>query len=291
MTSKKDLFIIYIFVALELLILFNSHLVIDSVKSSMVMFITKVFPSLFPTMVIGNILIKENVHIIIPKFVKKIFNKLFGYNDVMTGVFITSMFVGTPSNALYINDLLDKGLISEKEAEVLVCTTHFINPLFVIGGVGIYVFNDPKIGLLLFLLIWVSNIIKAFLNRKKIDNKNIKKIEFNSTNLVNSITTSIRSSINALLLIFGIIITFSILITLIGNIFNLSKTLEVIIGGLLEMTSGVIKVSTTSFNNVIKFFLCYYFLNFGGLCIQMQTLGMFKNKKIRYLRYLIFRLF
>jgi len=291
MTSKKDLFTIYIFVALELLILLNSHLVIDSAKSSMVMFITKVFPSLFPPMVIGNILIKENIHMIIPKFIKKTFNKLFNFNDVMTGIFITSMFVGTPSNALYINDSLDKGLISEKEAEVLVCSTHFINPLFVIGGVGIYVFNDSKIGFLLLLLIWVNNFIKAFLNRKKIDNKNIKKIESNNMNLINAITTSIKSSINALLLIFGIIIMFSILITLIGNIFNLPKTFEIIIGGLLEMTSGVIKVSSASFNNIIKFILCYYFLNFGGLCIQMQTFGMFKNKKIRYLKYLIFRLF
>ncbi len=291
MTSKKDLLIIYVFVFLELLILLNSHLVIDSVKSSMVMFITKVFPSLFPTMVVGNILIKQNVHIIIPSFIKTIFKKLFNFNDVMTGIFITSMFVGTPSNALYINDFLEKKIIDEKEAETLFYTTHFINPLFVIGGVGIYVFNDSKIGLLLLLLIWISNFIKAFLNKRKIDNKNIKKAEFNNTNLINSITTSIKSSMNALLLIFGIIIMFSILITLIGNIFNLPKTLEIIIGGLLEMTGGIIRLSNTSFNNVIKFILCYYFLNFGGLCIQMQSIGMFQNKNIRYLKYLIFRLF
>ena len=137
LTRKKDIFLLYFLLTLELLILINSSLIIKSVKDSSFMFIIKIFPSLFPTMVIGNLLIKNNIELIIPKFIKKIFNKLFNFNDIETSIFIISIFTGTPSNAIYINEYLEKNLITKKEAEALLCTTHFINPLFVVAGVGI----------------------------------------------------------------------------------------------------------------------------------------------------------
>ena len=56
------------------------------------------------------------------------------------------------------------------------------------------------------------------------------------------------------------------------------------------MTGGIIKLSNLNINIYIKIFLAYYFLNFGGLCIQMQSMSMIDNKKIRYLKYLNFRL-
>ncbi len=290
MSNKKDLLIIYFFIVIEVMILINSHEVIDSVKSSSVMFITKVFPSLFPTMVVGNILTKQGFYKVIPNFIKKIFHKLFNFNDVMTGVFITAMITGSPSNAIYIDELLEKKLLNEKEAELLLCTTHFVNPLFVIGGVGIYVFNSVKIGVLLLLTLWISNFIKVFINRKKFISSYTHKKEYKHYNIINDVTDSIKSSVNSSLLIFGIIIMFSLLVSLIGFVFNLSNTVQTVVGGLLEMTGGIMKLSNLPLNFIVKFILSYYFLNFGGLCIQMQTFGMIKNKKIRYLKYLIFRL-
>ena len=72
--------------------------------------------------------------------------------------------------------------------------------------------------------------------------------------------------------------------------FTVSNTVQTVVGGLLEMTGGIMKLSNLPLNFIVKFILSYYFLNFGGICIQMQTFGMIKNKKIRYLKYLIFRL-
>ena len=51
-------------------------------------------------MVIGIMLVKNNVYEIIPKFIKNIFKKVFNYNDYMTSIFIISQITGTPSNAL-----------------------------------------------------------------------------------------------------------------------------------------------------------------------------------------------
>ena len=290
MKNKKNIMLIYILLFIEILILINSNEIIKSVKSSSLMFILKIFPSLFPTMVLGNLLIKNNIYLIIPGFIKKIFNKLFNFNETLTGLFIITMFTGTPSNAIYINEYLNKNLITEKQAESLLCITHFINPLFVVGGVGIGVFNNVKIGFLLLSILWINNFIKAYINRKNFKNSCKKNNTINQENFIKSLTDSIKCSISSLLMIFGIVTTFNILVTLISNVFHFSILTNCIINGALEMTGGIIKLSNININIFIKFLLSYLLLNFGGICIHMQTLSMINNKKIRYLKYLIFRL-
>ncbi len=292
MTTKKDILLLYFLLLIEIIVLINSNIVINNVINSSKMFALKIFPTLFPTMIIGNLLVKNNIHQIIPKFIKKIFYKLFRFNNIMTSIFIISIFTGTPSNAVYINEYLNKNLISLKQAQTLLLTTHFINPLFVIAGVGIGVFNSIKIGFILLILLWINNTIKAFICKKNLDNDiNNNQLSTNNETFINSLSSSIKTSINSLLLIFGIIIMFNMLVVLLKNIFNFNPIISSIINGILEMTGGVISLSNLSINPIIKIILAFFFLNFGGLCIQMQTLSMIENKKISYLKYLIFRLF
>lgn len=291
MTTKKNIYFLYLLILLEFIVLCKSKIVINSVMDSSLMFILKIFPSLFPTMVIGNLLVKENVQLIIPKFIKKIFKKLYGYNDTMTGIFIISMFTGTPSNAMYINEYLEKGLLNEKQAETLLCTTHFINPLFAIGGVGIGVFKSAKIGFLLLIVLWLSNFVKAFICRLKWEKDKNNELENNPLKFISDLSYVIKKSINSLLMIFGIVIMFNLLTTLIKNVFYLNGVSSTIINGILEMTGGTAALSKLNVNKMIKIIISYVFLNFGGFCIHMQTMGMIENKKIRYFKYLIFRLF
>lgn len=291
MTKKSNIFFLYFLILIEILILLNSNIVINAVRSSIKIFLISVFPSLFPTMVIGIMLVKNNVYEIIPKFIKNIFKKVFNYNDYMTSIFIISLITGTPSNALYINEYLDKGLITNNEAESLLLSTHFINPLFVIGMVGNVIFKSTKIGFIILLTLWISNSIKTYITRPRVyKNINRKNISCNKS-IINSLFISIKQAIYALLTIMGIIILFNMLTILIREVLNLNNTLSVIINGILEMTGGVTKISELNINTLLKMIITYIMLNFGGLSIHMQAFSMLENKKIRYLKYLIFRLF
>ena len=291
MTKKSNIFFLYFLILIEILILLNSNIVINAVRSSIKIFLISVFPSLFPTMVIGIMLVKNNVYEIIPKFIKNIFKKVFNYNNYMTSIFIISLITGTPSNALYINEYLDKGLITNNEAESLLLSTHFINPLFVVGMVGNVIFKSTKIGFSILLTLWISNLIKAYITRTRVyKNINRKNISCNKS-IINSFFSSIKQAIYALLTIMGIIILFNMLTILIKEILHLNNTFSVIINGILEMTGGVTKVSEININTLLKIIMTYIMLNFGGLSIHMQAFSMLENKKIRYLKYLIFRLF
>lgn len=288
MTTKKDIIILYILIFLEFLILINSKTIIISINKGTNMFITKIFPSIFPTMVLGTMLIKCGINKIIPKFIKKIFNKLFNFDDNMTSIYIMSMLTGTPGNSIYINEYQEKGLINEKTAEYLAYTTHFINPLFVIGTVGIGIFNDIKIGILILLMLYLSNFIKTYILRKNFIPTNKKELINNET-IIKAFTLSIKQSITTILTIFGIVILFNMLTTLITEIFNLSNISSFIINTILEMTGGVTKLSSLNINIPLKILIAYFSLTFGGLCIHMQYLSILNNKKIRYLKYLILR--
>lgn len=289
MTSKKDILLIYFLLLIELLILINSDIVIKSVITSLNMFLTKIFPSLFPTMVMGLLLVKLGIYRIIT--FQNLFKCLFRFNEIDTSIFITSLFCGTPSNATFINNYLQKGIISENEALNLLCCTHFINPLFVIGGVGIYIFNSYKIGIIILLMLYLSNLIKAFLLRNNFNpylESNVIKEKVNFKDIFVSI---IKESMINLLVILGIVILFNILIILIKEIFNLNNTLKVFINIILEMTSGILSIKTLNINIILKILLAYLSLSFGGLCIWFQTISMITNKNIKYFKYFIFRLF
>ena len=136
------------------------------------------------------------------------------------------------------------------------------------------------------------NFIKAFLLRKnfvstklKIENKKEKEkfmIVFKDV---------IKVCMMQLLVIFGIVILFNMLTILIKEVFNINYFFETIINIILEITGGINKISYLNISFIFKIFLSYYSLSFGGICIQMQTLSMITNKKIKYLKYFIFRLF
>lgn len=289
MTSKKDILLIYFLLLIELLILINSDIVIKSVITSLNMFLTKIFPSLFPTMVMGLLLVRLGIYRIIT--FQNLFKRLFRFNEIDTSIFITSLFCGTPSNATFINNYLQKGIISENEALNLLCCTHFINPLFIIGGVGIYIFNSYKIGIIILLMLYLSNLIKAFLLRNNFNpylESNVIKEKVNFKDIFVSI---IKESMINLLVILGIVILFNILIILIKEIFNLNNTLKVFINIMLEMTSGILSIKTLNINIILKILLAYLSLSFGGLCIWFQTISMITNKNIKYFKYFIFRLF
>lgn len=290
MTKTKDIILIYLFLLIEILILSNSKIVINNITFSSYLFLSKIFPSMFPTMVIGLMLTKLNFYKVIPNFINKIFKILFNFNNIHTSIFLCSMICGAPNNAMFINECLNKGLISEKEAECLLCTTHFINPLFIISAVGIGIFNDVKIGILIIFIMLISNFVKLRILRNNFISTDI----YMNNELVyplNAFFSVIKVCINAILNIFSIVIIFNTLLALISNIFNFSNLTNTIINLILEVTSGINKINSLYINKIYKFFLSYFSLMFGGLCLYLQSLFMIQNKKIKHLKYFIFRLF
>ncbi len=259
-----------------------------------------IFPSLFPFLIISNILINIGFVEFLGNIFKKIMNKIFRISGSGSFVFFMSMLSGFPSSAKYIKDLLDKNLIDEKESQQLLSFCFFSNPLFIINTIGLMFFKTKSIGLIILISHILGNIILGIIIRKK-DFVSEKKISFrksisqfnnaiNKSDIFNILINAISNSVQILIFIFGIITLFLIIISLVNNIFNLSNLNNAILSGILEMTSGLKYTSFLDIDVIYKIIISTALISFGGLSVHTQIMSILKDIKIRYLPFLISRI-
>ena len=253
---------IYLFIS-------NLNIIIDSVNASLDIFINNIFVSLFPFFLLADILINYNYIY----YLSKIFKFKYSY------IILMSMISGLPSNAKYISNLLDNNQISTHDAEILLSITFFPNPMFVIGTVGTIMMNNTKLGIILLINIYLSNLILYIYYYNKLERKNIT-INTNQLAFPNLLKESILKNINTLLVILGTIVLFILLSNIIFNYIKLNPLIQSIIASLLEMTSGIKKISILSLNTNLKFILISTSLMFSGLSIITQALSILSDYKL-----------
>ena len=226
-------------------ILCESETIMNSVTSSFNIWINNLFPSLFPFFVLSEILINYGFVEFISELFKPIFQKLFKINCNASFVFFMSMLSGFPSNAKYARQLYLDGKLSDKEATKILMFSHFSNPLFILGAVSINFLNNKKLGIIVLVSHYISNIIIGLLFRNYnsciIENEKFslkkcilkmhnKRVNNNKT-IGSIISNSLINSINTLLLILGVVTTFLIMSTIIDNHFHPNLLTKTFISG------------------------------------------------------------
>ncbi len=288
----KKLFNILIFFIIIFLILKNSIEIIESIKFSFNICVNNLFPCLIPFMIISNILINYNFVQDISDILSNITTKIFKVNKSCAFALIMSMISGTPSNSKYLKDLFNNRLINEYDISKCLCFCHFTNPIFILGTIGYSFLGNKRIGLIILISHYLSNFISGILNRnKKYKIINLEhKSNLNKKGFINVLNESIKSTIDTLLLIMGIITSCLIITGLINSIFKINNDYKFIFG-ILEITQGLKYLSLSNINITLKIVISTFFITFGGFCIHLQIFSILDNNKIRYLPYFINRIF
>lgn len=288
----KKLFNILIFFIIIFLILKNSIEIIESIKFSFNICVNNLFPCLIPFMIISNILINYNFVQDISDILSNITTKIFKVNKSCAFALIMSMISGTPSNSKYLKDLFNNGLINEYDISKCLCFCHFTNPIFILGTIGYSFLGNKRIGLIILISHYLGNFISGILNRnKKYKIINLEhKSNLNKKVFINVLNESIKSTIDTLLLIMGIITSCLIITGLINSIFKINNDYKFIFG-ILEITQGLKYLSLSNINITLKIVISTFFITFGGFCIHLQIFSILDNNKIRYLPYFINRIF
>ncbi len=286
---KKKLYLI-IFSIFIFFILYNSTEIMESIKLSFSICINNLFPSLIPFMLLSNILINYDFVNDISDIFKSIMTKIFKVNKNCAFALMMSIISGTPSNAKYLKDLLDKNLISTNDCQKCLNFCHFTNPIFILGTIGYTFLKDKRLGLIILISHYTSSILIGLFNKNNInDNFDNFKLDKSNKSFISILTSSINSVIDTLLLIMGIITTSLILSCILNNIFNLNNNLKFLYG-IIEVTQGLKYISLSTFSIKIKAILSTFLISFGGICIHAQVFSILENKKIRYLPYFISRI-
>lgn len=280
-----------IFLTLTLIIfLFNLDIVINSTLSASYLFITKVFVSIFPFIILSDILFYFNYDLFLKKIFGNIISKLFNVSKSTSIIYVLSILTSHPTNSVYIKEMLDRKEIDENDINKILLTTYFPSIAFVIGTIGIGIYHSIKTGVFLYLTILIKNILIGIFLRGKNLSKEIQSIKKNNITLQETISNSIIKGINISYTILGNIIIFTIIVNLLNNYLNINSTILSLISGMLEMTSGIFMISNLNINLSQKILLTSFILNFSGLSIIFQTTSILNKYKINIKKILIIKL-
>lgn len=286
---KKSLISILCIAFILCLLLFSSSN-IKAAQEGLTLWATAVVPSLFPFFIATELLYNTNLIKILGKFCSKFMKKVFNLSGEAIFPILMGIISGYPTGAKIVSNLRNDKKISKIEGEHLIAFTNNSGPLFILGTVGISIFCNSKIGLILVTTHILASLSVGFLfrfwkpNRKFLFIKNETSTSSNldiGTILVNSISKSISTILN----IGGFIVLFSVIISILENSgafilladflenFGISNiTTTSFSAGIFELTTGLKKLSivgTKNLNQII--ILASFLLGFGGLSVVLQV--------------------
>ena len=300
---RKYFFTILFFLFLVSLLVFSNTNFIAA-QNGLVIWATKVLPSLFPFFVGAELLCSTNFTYILGKALKKIIKPILNVPSESIIAIILGIVSGYPVGAKVVCNLKKQKIISKIEAERLIAFTNNSGPLFILGTVGIALFGNQKIGLILLFSHIISSILVGYFFRFwKKDKIEVNFIEnkFNSQNtpikvadLGEILGNSIKKSISSILLIGGFIVLFSVILSILENsgifdeianifsTFGIPKDISIsTITGIIELTNGVTLVSNLySINPLVSILIVSFLLGFGGFSVLLQVYSIIAKENI-----------
>lgn len=289
-----NLIIIISFIILSFSILIHKQLVFETIHYSLNIWVNTLIPSMFPFFVISDILINYNITNFIPKFITNTFSKLFNISPTSTTIFFLSLISGFPSSARNIKNYYQKGLISLNEANHILLFTHFSNPIFILSTIAIFFLNNELYGYIVLISHYLGNFLIGIFLRNKSTITNIKNYTESPSicqNFSKTLITSIKSSIDTLLLILGTLTSFLIVSSFIIEFLNLPSYPSAILKGILEMTMGLKDLSLLNIPDIYKVVISTMFLSFGGLSVHLQIISQIVDTNINYQKFFITRIY
>ena len=244
-----------------ILIFIKKDIMYYTIYNTVILWFKNIVPNLLPMFIITSLIIESNLIINICNIFGKLFNKIFKCSNYGIFIYFLSLFTGSPSNAKYINDLVNNNLISNTLSDKLLLFTSNYNILLIYSLLSLYL--NKSISIKIITIIIISNIVVGLIFR------NINYIDLKTNYIKRKINISkiIKDTIDTLLMILGTLIFFNIIINLLPIKNMLLKN---ILNGFLEITTGLKGLEYLNISTNIKILLSTVYLSFGGLSIHTQ---------------------
>lgn len=278
-------------------------------------------PALLPFFIACELLSHTDIIDYLGKKLNKIMRPIFNVPGEGAFPLIMGIISGYPVGAKIVTNFRKNGICTKEEAERLITFTNNSGPLFIIGTVGISLFGNTTIGLVLFLTHLLSCLTVGFLFRFWKFKKKSGKIAYGRLksnqetkvaptfgNLGTILQSSIMSSINTIVMIGGFVMLFSVIISILNNtkIFEIitvtlaplldrfgipSSFLTGFFAGMVELTNGVSLIARIPFKAIsLNIIICAFLLGFGGISILLQVLSITSSSDISIKPYILAKL-
>ena len=294
----KQLILPFILILFTICLVIFSNTNLYAAKNGLLLWANSIVPTLFPFFVATELLSHTNCIYYLGKVLNRFMKPIFNIRGEGSFALIMGIISGYPTGAKIAANFRLNNICSKEECERLLSFTNNSGPLFILGTVGISMFGNSTIGVLLLISHLLASITVGIIFR--FWKYNIKQSPINNSyktsddnislsNLGGIIGNSISNSINTILLIGGFVVLFSVIISILQNshllnvltnllnpIFNFlhipDKFVTGLISGILELTNGLnvicnIPEKHLSYNIILSSFL----LGLGGLSVLLQV--------------------
>ena len=243
------------------LIFIKKNILYSIIYKTCILWFKNIVPNLLPMFIITSLIINSNLIINICTIFGNSFNKIFKCSKYGIFIYFLSLFTGSPSNAKYINDLINNNLINKSLSNKLLLFTTNYNPLLIYTLLNQYLSKSTSI--IIIIIIVLSNIFVGLIFR----NLKYDEIVHKYTNKKINISIIIKDTIDTLFMILGTLIVFNIIISLLPLKNIIIKN---ILNGILEITTALDSLKHVNINYDLKILLSTIYLSFNGLSIHTQ---------------------
>ncbi len=278
-----------------LLMLRNSAVAIEYMKSGMELCVKNVIPSLFPFMVISELLVSFDVGERIGKLLKGPMS-LFSVSGAGSSAVILGALCGFPVGARTAVGLYDRGRITKKECEHLLTFSNNPSSAFIISSVGVSLYSDHNLGIALLCLTLASSLIIGYTMKYYVyskDERSSRRDEVSeipsSRAGVRAFTGAVTSSAAAMLNVCAYVIFFASLIGALGNMLSsigASKEICAFLYAVFEMSSGVSEASALE-NYAAGLVMTAFALGWSGISVHCQIASMCDGRSLDLKPYFI----
>ena len=283
-------------IAVFILMLLSPREVFDGAADGLLLWFQVIVPTLFPFMLISNLLIESGGTDLIARVIGKGFARLFGTSSGGSYAVIAGFLCGYPMGAKVTADLLRKGKITPREGKYLLSFCNNTSPVFIMNFIVWKTFGQQELLISTLLILLGVPVLLSFLFRRlylknetgfpEVSGAGNRKDGNRETGMFDR---CMMDAFESIVKVGGYIIFFSIIIALMEKA---AEELPVLLfaAPLLEVTNGILLIHSRIRETLISYPLVMGLTAFGGLCSVAQTDCMLQGTRLSILPYAIQKL-
>src|SRR5690554_305391 len=280
--------IVFLVIIIAFSILTNTEAFFQNITSTLNLWLTKVYPSVFTFYTISSILLNTNLFNKFIYYTKFFFKKLRFKDQISLNLFLLSIFIGNPSSSGLIIESIDKNAITINDGNNLLKVSSFSNPLFILAFLFPY---SIKYAVIIIFVHIASNTIIAYLMNRNNNHTEIENISlrFSLREIINSINNVIHILlIVSTMMVFSNIIIFSLETTL--NFLKINNLFTLLLLSQLEISRGLSTILSLNIESLFIYLLVCFTISFNGFSIHLQVINIISKYSLSYSKFLIFRI-
>ena len=281
---------------LLILLLTNAQVAMDGIRQGLSLCTETLFPSLFPFLVLSELLVARHAGELLGKVFSRPVSALFGLSGSGATALLLGMLCGYPVGTTTAVALYEQGKLSRDELQRLILFANNPSSGFLVGAVGEALFGNRGAGLALFLITWISAALVGIFLRVTCGavakTGRIPQNGIQNPPSVKDFTGSIVRAFFSLLQVCAFVLFFTCVagcLTPILATCRLPDGVGVALYGLLEITSGI-SHTVTMLSPANAFRFSAFFAGFAGLSVCLQLFSIAEKQHLRLSPYLLAKL-